>query len=187
MRYDLIYFWENQFQNSVFLQHHFFKQHNCNMNDPSQKYNSRVAILYKDKLAQQIANSFKVYGYVLELPHTSGSTSEKQETNETKNDFFDEEAMSSLSISNASLSNDASIMRSRVPATSVKSSKEGPNINLSSETSGVKLTDYKPSVIGKRPAATKKGVSSFVYIACLSLNCLSMYSLALRKAWELKR
>lgn len=138
--------------------HHFFKQHNCNINDPNQKYNSRVAILYRDKLAQLVSNSLKLHGYVLDLPSSSGVTHiEKQESSETQADFFDEASLFSLTISNAaSLGND-STLSSRVPS-AVKSSKEGPNVNLSSDESAAKLNDYKPSVIGRKTTATKKGV-----------------------------
>lgn len=117
-----------------------------------------MASLYKDKLASLVSNSLKVYGYVLELPNTvsgSTSTSSKEEVHEDRHDFFDQEALTSLSISSAaSLSADANLMGSQV--STGKSSKEGPNVNLSSDISSSKLSEYKPVLIGKKASTANR-------------------------------
>ncbi|KAI2807716.1 ADP-ribosylation factor GTPase-activating protein 2 [Blomia tropicalis] len=144
---------------------HFFQQHNCNIKDPSQKYNSRVAQLYRDKLSQTVSNSFKVYGYVLDLPNLSTSSSATRDrlnsTNEDvedSQDFFDEASLSSLKISNQSSTVNHDYVESSISTknNAIKQAQDGPNVSASLS-SATKLSDYKPSVIGKKTTATKKG------------------------------
>lgn len=123
-----------------------------------------MAGLYKDKLASLVSNSLKVYGYVLELPNTvsgSTSTSAKEESNEDRHDFFDQESLTSLAISNAaSLSADASLMGSQT--STGKTSKDGPSVNLSgSDSSSSKLSEYKPVLIGKKASTANRKMVSY--------------------------
>lgn len=45
----------------------FFRQHNCTTTDAQQKYNSRAAQLYKDKLLTAAQNACKMYKTTVSL------------------------------------------------------------------------------------------------------------------------
>lgn len=45
----------------------FFRQHNCNMTDAQNKYNSRAAQLYRDKLSKLAQQACKEYGTVIHI------------------------------------------------------------------------------------------------------------------------
>lgn len=64
----------------------FFRQHNCNTTDAQQKYNSRAAQLYKDKLNHLAQQSLQLHGTTLHIdhPHEHHAESSKQE----EVDFF---------------------------------------------------------------------------------------------------
>ena len=40
----------------------FFRSHNCNTTDTQQKYNSRAASLYRDKLSSDATKAMRMYG-----------------------------------------------------------------------------------------------------------------------------
>jgi len=65
----------------------FFRGQNCNTKDTQQKYNSRCAQLYREKLHQMAAQAMRLHGTKLHIDtgaesHEDGAASEKQE------DFF---------------------------------------------------------------------------------------------------
>ncbi|XP_037934252.1 ADP-ribosylation factor GTPase-activating protein 2 [Teleopsis dalmanni] len=68
----------------------FFRQHNCVTTDSQQKYNSRAAQLYRDKLASLAQQAMKVHGTKLHLDHTTDKA-EGNDVNKTtaeEEDFF---------------------------------------------------------------------------------------------------
>ncbi|XKL64046.1 hypothetical protein PGB90_004132 [Kerria lacca] len=67
----------------------FFRQHNCTTTDVQQKYNSRAAQLYKDKLLETANQALKTYGTQLIVDHlTQDNTEDSLEKEEP--DFFEE-------------------------------------------------------------------------------------------------
>lgn len=134
----------------------FFQQHNSNTKDATQKYNSRAAQLYRDKLANSVAHSMKVYGNVLEIPATSklDKQDSEPESNILKKDFFEEVSKSSTTHSSSGNEDVFNIIEKPV----TKPSTEGPNVSsINSEIPGAKLTEYKSTVIGKKSTSNKKG------------------------------
>ena len=105
---------------------------------------------------------------MLELPSTvSGSSSAptKDDSNEDRSDFFDQESLKTLSLSSAaSLSADANLSQLSSRASSGKTSKDGPSVNLSSDSASAKLSEYKPVLIGKKAStANRKMVSNLLF------------------------
>ena len=52
----------------------YFAQHNCTTTDAQQKYNSRAAMQYREKLAQASAQAMRRYGTKVFLPSTKNKT-----------------------------------------------------------------------------------------------------------------
>lgn len=67
----------------------FFRQHNCNTTDAQQKYNSRAAQLYRDKLSTAAQNAMKTYGTQLYLDSVAAATGARKD-DEEEEDFFAE-------------------------------------------------------------------------------------------------
>ncbi|XP_017491095.1 PREDICTED: ADP-ribosylation factor GTPase-activating protein 2 [Rhagoletis zephyria] len=70
----------------------FFRQHNCVTTDAQQKYNSRAAQLYRDKLAAMAQQAMKVHGTKLHLENTADKAdgNESKSTTDAEEDFFAE-------------------------------------------------------------------------------------------------
>lgn len=64
----------------------FFRQHNCTTTDAQQKYNSRAAQLYRDKLSTTAQQAMKVHGTQLHID----SAQEASDTIKKDEDFFAE-------------------------------------------------------------------------------------------------
>ena len=46
----------------------FFRSHNCHTTDAQQKYNSRAASMYRDKLSQDAVKAMRMYGDKVNRP-----------------------------------------------------------------------------------------------------------------------
>ncbi|XP_011164302.1 ADP-ribosylation factor GTPase-activating protein 2 isoform X2 [Solenopsis invicta] len=138
----------------------FFTQHNCTMTDAQQKYNSRAAMLYREKLGQASAQAMRRYGTKLHLEEDIVS----EETNEP--DFFKQhENLDSLQNENEMIiptEEKAFLTASTVPsnnsteknAPEVAPNSVGPSIKLIDSTSN-NQPERKPT-IGCRTAQSKR-------------------------------
>lgn len=151
----------------------FFKQYESTSKDAHQKYNSRAAQLYKDKLASIASSAMRQYGTELFIPaslnpsssatsNNSNSQSEKPKES-AKADFWEEHNEPEDSEQKSAAKqpqiyrNDPLLSEQPRPVTeSVNSSKLKVNFEEEPEDS----TNYKPTVISSRkPNQPKKGVS----------------------------
>lgn len=105
-------------------------------------------------MAGLVANSIKVYGDTIDIP-TSKSESTRHDSidDDSTKDFFEEASNASLSHSNLH-SGDVFLSDRKSP--NIKSSTDGPNVNLSLVDSAAKLSEYKSTVIGKKSTTNRK-------------------------------
>lgn len=147
----------------------FFAQHNCTMTDAQQKYNSRAAMLYREKLGQASTQAMRRYGTKLHLEE--GTEIVAEETNEL--DFFKQHENLDLLQNNTliSVEEKAFLAPNTVPNvdSTEKSASEdisnslGPSVKLFDPVANVQ-TARKPTIGGrtaqsKRPGLGKKAGS----------------------------
>jgi ADP-ribosylation factor GTPase-activating protein 2/3 len=135
----------------------FFQQHGCSTKDIQQKYNSRAAQLYREKLHHLATKAMKQYGTKIFLDdgHKTEHVSEKKE-----GDFFHEHSQASLKTGweeNVTLSSHSS----NQSLDKAEQQIEGPSVdpNALNNDSSNKILDPKKTTIGQRraPQAKKKG------------------------------
>ncbi|UJR25193.1 hypothetical protein I4U23_006548 [Adineta vaga] len=138
----------------------FFQQHGCQTKDIQQKYNSRAAQLYREKLHQLATKAMKQYGTKIFLDDEN-KNERRQSTSEKKDeDFFHEHSQASVktgweeNVTTSSHSSNQSLEKTGQPT-------EGPSVdpNAFNNDGSVKALDPKKSTIGQRrvPATKKKG------------------------------
>jgi len=78
----------------------FFRSNNCLTTDKQEKYNSRAAMLYREKLQQAAAHAIKVHGGKLHIDEPS-AYGEEVEPAKVEEDFFSSISSSSFSTSSS--------------------------------------------------------------------------------------
>merc|ERR1712002_809130 len=142
----------------------FFRQHGCNTSDSQQKYRSRAASLYKDKLQHLSSRAMQTYGTQVHIDSQNEPTS----TPEKEVDFF--ETHNEIVDSNSTIENNLLGSETESPVTNgiqftdhTEENGVGPNVEcaLSSSPSSIKPAEVKKSTIGSRkPAGAKKGLGA---------------------------
>ncbi|XP_050575893.1 ADP-ribosylation factor GTPase-activating protein 2 isoform X1 [Bombus affinis] len=152
----------------------YFAQHNCTTTDAQQKYNSRAAMQYREKLAQASAQAMRRYGTKVFLPSTKNktmlhldddptSTSEEQ----AEVDFFKEHESTeiyhqsslcpegnSVPASNSVSVNDNEDKNNQKDSLETAANSLGPTVKLSDSTSN--LVSERKSTIGVRKVSNKR-------------------------------
>ncbi|XP_076749225.1 ADP-ribosylation factor GTPase activating protein 3 isoform X2 [Xylocopa sonorina] len=142
----------------------YFAQHNCTTTDAQQKYNSRAAMQYREKLAQASAQAMRRYGTKLHLDDGLASTAEEQaeidffkehENIETHhNDSLAHTEGNSVSTNNSITNNDNEEKNNKKEAPETTANLLGPTVKLSDPTLNV-LSERK-STIGVRRVQNKR-------------------------------
>ncbi|XP_047366229.1 ADP-ribosylation factor GTPase-activating protein 2 isoform X1 [Vespa velutina] len=157
----------------------YFAQYNCTTTDAQQKYNSRVAMQYKDKLALASALAMRRHGTKVFLPSTKNKTllhleenvePDTEESNDV--DFFQEHENFDLNLDESNISTEEKIVSNStihkkvIEKSDTSASSEivlnslGPSVKLSESVSSVQ-SERKPTigirkVQSKRPGFGKK-------------------------------
>ncbi|CAL1279801.1 unnamed protein product [Larinioides sclopetarius] len=137
----------------------FFQQHGCGSKDAQQKYNSRAAQLYREKLHSQAVSAMRIHGTKLhiDIPHAEIPASpDKKET-----DFFED-------LENAQIyhkDTDRSARQELSNGSCLKSSdnnsstqNSGSGLEVSFETTPNKSEPKKSTITGRKPMSAKKGL-----------------------------
>lgn len=137
--------------------HLFFQQHGCGSQDAQQKYNSRAAQLYREKLHHAAAAAMRLHGTKIhiEIPHAEAPQSpEKREQ-----DFFkdiDEAHLYHKNDSEKELSN-GSCLKNTEPVNNSNDMDSKLSVSLD-PISGKSSEPKKTSIGSRKPVATKKGL-----------------------------
>ncbi|RNA23416.1 ADP-ribosylation factor GTPase-activating 2-like isoform X2 [Brachionus plicatilis] len=125
----------------------FFEQHNCTTKDSQQKYNSRAAQMYREKLHQLALKTQRTYG-TKQMIDDGAAHPAPQAKSET--DFFNDAVLVENTIKPVSLN------PIKEPVIEDKS-HEGPNVApLISAESVQPSSQVKSSIMQKKPMQTKK-------------------------------
>jgi len=133
----------------------FFSQHNSTSSDAQQKYNSRAAHLYREKLNQIVAKYNKLHGnkIVFESDETKSPT-------EKDADFFDELHQSTHNVEMLTLDNTTRLTKSP-RAGNGDGTTEGPNVHIAlnedSPATSSAASGPRKSTIGQRKPMGKLG------------------------------
>nr|CAD7591678.1 unnamed protein product [Timema genevievae] len=141
----------------------FFRQHNCTSTDAQQKYNSRAAQLYKEKLHQMAVQAMKIHGTKLHLETSVEPVKPAEEKEEV--DFFAkhttqlqagdqfEDSFGNLDINN--------LNQPRSTYAVNAGSSLGPNVDSASNTSAGDATeDRKPTIGGRKTIPKRSGMGA---------------------------
>ncbi|XP_035225142.1 ADP-ribosylation factor GTPase-activating protein 2-like [Stegodyphus dumicola] len=140
----------------------FFQQHGCASQDAQQKYNSRAAQLYREKLHHQAAAAMRLHGTKLhiDIPHTETPASPEK----GEQDFFKDIAEAHLYHKDTENSRkeelqNGSCIKNSNSQSNFQDTNPSLEISLEALPSPAKPSEPRKSTIaGRKPAAAKKGM-----------------------------
>ncbi|KAK2141663.1 hypothetical protein LSH36_1059g01048 [Paralvinella palmiformis] len=153
----------------------FFHQHGCTTTDAQQKYHSRAAKMYREKLHAMALKAMKQYGNKVHISSSQNAGSSMPSPRSKEVDFFKNTEQMMTQPSTGNRETNGSMARPSVNTEPVPISNgtakrkdeeptEGPNVEAAlsmSPTQAQQLAEPRKSTIGSRkPAASKKGLGT---------------------------
>uniref|UniRef100_A0A646QEF5 ADP-ribosylation factor GTPase-activating protein 2 n=1 Tax=Hemiscolopendra marginata TaxID=943146 RepID=A0A646QEF5_9MYRI len=149
----------------------FFRQHNCTTTDSQQKYNSRAAQLYREKLHHLAVTAMRSHGTKL---HVDSGQEHPSSPEQKEVDFFEQH--DDVAINN-SINNNNELLGNGIVFSLARTSESrneelqndtvdssGPNVEAALSTSPTyaqkQLESRKPTIGARKPAAAKKGIGA---------------------------
>ncbi|GFS83666.1 ADP-ribosylation factor GTPase-activating protein 2 [Nephila pilipes] len=137
----------------------FFQQHGCGSRDAQQKYNSRAAQLYREKLHHQAVSAMRVHGTKLhiDIPHAESPSSPDKKECDFFRDIDDAQLYhkESQNSTRQELSNGSCLKNSD----SNSNNNTGSNLEVTLEPMTARSSEPKKSTIGgRKPISAKKGL-----------------------------
>jgi len=133
----------------------FFRSHNCLTTDTQQKYNSRAAQLYREKLHQVAAQAMRIHGDKLHIETAAGE--EDLDTGKEEEDFFSSHSSSDFpAASTVPTPQSADTLTTTI---TMLDSGAAPDVSqaLAGETS-IKAVPRKSTIGTKKPAGKRPGL-----------------------------
>eukprot|EP00095_Tigriopus_kingsejongensis_P005205 maker-scaffold408_size180710-snap-gene-0.28 protein:Tk05205 transcript:maker-scaffold408_size180710-snap-gene-0.28-mRNA-1 annotation:"adp-ribosylation factor gtpase-activating protein 2" len=142
----------------------FFRQHNCMSADAQQKYKSRAAQLYREKLHHLAAQAMRLHGTQLFIDGPQNAPTGEASTaapDQAETDFFEAEVHQASSLSNAATPSETSSIKSLSSSAKNGDLKpgEGPSVEAALNTSSdpaAAHSEPRKSTIGQRKSGAKK-------------------------------
>jgi len=133
----------------------FFRQQNANTSDTQQKYNSRAAQLYREKLHQSAAQAMRLHGTKLHID--TGTEVESEAPAKEEEDFFSAEH-EQRSLSDHSSASNPLPTPSSSNGDLVDENAPAPNVDLALSAAPQKPAPRKSTIGGRKPIAKKPGL-----------------------------
>ncbi|CAH1392941.1 unnamed protein product [Nezara viridula] len=129
----------------------FFQQHNCHTKDAQQKYNSRAAQLYKEKLHAASVHAMQAHGTKLFIDYDIDNDNHLEESNK-EYDFFEDH-----SFSQETAGTTETVITSKLTGVEDHATLEkiGPCVSMNAST-----TDRKPTIGIRKPQAKRSGIGN---------------------------
>ncbi|GIY07086.1 ADP-ribosylation factor GTPase-activating protein 2 [Caerostris darwini] len=137
----------------------FFQQHGCGSQDAQQKYNSRAAQLYREKLHHQAVSAMRVHGTKvhIDIPHAESPASPEKKECDFFRDMEEAEQYRKDAEHNAryELRNGSCLKNSDSNSNTINS---GPKLEVTLDHTPNKSEPKKSTITGRKPVSAKKGM-----------------------------
>ncbi|XP_014664191.1 PREDICTED: ADP-ribosylation factor GTPase-activating protein 2-like [Priapulus caudatus] len=137
----------------------FFTQHNCTTKDSKQKYSSRTAQLYKDKVHHLASQAMRLHGTQLNIDSHHEPTSPEQK----EIDFFSQHAENEGDSLKNGISTIPQPIKNGQALSQTTNPTEGPSVQAAlsiSPTQALAKAEPRKSTIGARKPASKSGLGA---------------------------